>query len=197
MLRRTSAILGLDRTILLMAATHFAVDGYSNIYAPLLPLLIPRLDLSLAAAGALTMCFQIAASVSQLAFGHLADRWRPRVLLIAGPILAVSVLSLVGPAPNVWALAAVLIVGGLPPIERLHEQHERGGFSALRPYAKPLTLLYLIVVLRTMTAISFSTFMPVMLTRRGMTVSEAGGAVAFYLFAASLGGFLGGPLADV
>ena len=70
MLRRTSALVGLDRTILLMAATHFAVDGYSNIYAPLLPLLIPRLGLSLAAAGTLTMCFQIAASVSQLGFGH-------------------------------------------------------------------------------------------------------------------------------
>ena len=66
MLRRASALVGLDRTILLMAATHFAVDGYSNIYAPLLPLLIPRLGLSLAAAGTLTMCFQIAASVSQL-----------------------------------------------------------------------------------------------------------------------------------
>ena len=70
-----------------MAATHFAVDGYSNIYAPLLPLLIPRLGLSLAAAGTLTMCFQIAASVSQLGFGHVADRWRPRVLLVAGPVV--------------------------------------------------------------------------------------------------------------
>ena len=39
--------------------------------------------------------------------------------------------------------------------------------GALRPYAQPLTLLYLIVVLRTLTAMSFSTFVPVMLTRRG------------------------------
>ena len=84
MLGRATAWLGLDRTILLMAATHFAVDGYSNIYAPLLPLLIPRLGLSLAAAGTLTMCFQIAASVSQLGFGHIADRWRPRLLLLIG-----------------------------------------------------------------------------------------------------------------
>jgi sugar phosphate permease len=61
-----------------------------------LPLLIPHLNMSLAAAGTLQMCFQMASSVSQLGFGHLADRWRPRVLVIAGPIAAVIILSLVG-----------------------------------------------------------------------------------------------------
>ena len=59
--------------VLLMAGAHFMVDGYGNIYAPLLPLLIPRLGLSLAAAGTLTMLFQMAASVSQVGFGRLAD----------------------------------------------------------------------------------------------------------------------------
>jgi FSR family fosmidomycin resistance protein-like MFS transporter len=38
--------------------------------------------------------------------------------------------------------------------------------------------------------------MPVMLTRRGLSVAEAGIAIAVYLFASSIGGFLGGPLAD-
>ena len=262
--------LGLHPTILLLASTHFLVDGFGNMYAPLLPLLIPKLGLSLTAAGTLAMLYQLANSVAQLGFGHLADKWRPRLLLMIGPVVAVAVLSLVGPAPNVWMLAAVLVVGGLggaafhppaaavvhrlagqrqglamsfhitggslgfslgpllfapfaeryglnwtpllmlpallmltfflrsvPPLQRLREKHEVGGFAALRPYAKPLTLLYLIVVVRTLTAISFSTFMPVMLTRRGMSVSEAGGAVAAYLFAASVGGFFGGPLADL
>ena len=61
-----------------MASAHVMVDGYGNIYAPLLPLLIPKLGLSLAAAGTLTMLFQMAASVAQIGFGRLADRWRPR-----------------------------------------------------------------------------------------------------------------------
>jgi len=78
----------LHPTILLMACAHMMVDGYGNIYAPLLPLLIPRLGLSLAAAGTLTMLFQIAASVAQVGFGHLADRWRPRVLVMAGPLVS-------------------------------------------------------------------------------------------------------------
>lgn len=260
---------GLHPTILLLASTHFLVDGFGNMYAPLLPLLIPKLGLSLAGAGVLAMLFQIANSVAQLGFGHLADRWRPRALLIGGPIIIIVLLSFVGTAPNIWTLAVLLVVGGLggaafhppaaaavhrlagdrsglamsfhitggslgfslgpllfapfaqryglewtpllmlpamvllvlflrrmPAMERLHEPHEAGGFGALRPYARPLTLLYFIVVLRTLTAISFSTFMPVMLTRRGMSVAAAGTAVAIYLFTASIGGFVGGPLAD-
>ena len=58
--------LGLHPTVLLLAGTHFLVDGFSNIYAPLLPLLIPQLHLSLVAAGTLQMCFQMANSVAQL-----------------------------------------------------------------------------------------------------------------------------------
>ena len=261
---------GLHPTVLVLAATHFVVDGYGNILSPLLPVLIPRLNLSLAAAGTLQMCFQLASSVSQLGFGHIADRWRPRVLLLAGPIVGVVVLPLVGLTPDVWTLAAVLVVGGLggaafhppaaamvhrfagrqkglamsfhitsgtlgqalaplafapvaerlglqampllaipavavltvlllrrvPPIERLHEHGTTGGLRVLRPYAKPLGLLYLIVVLRTLTAMSFSTFVPVMLTRRGMSVTDAGRVAALYLVAVGLGGFLGGPMAD-
>ena len=105
--------LGLHPTILLLAGTHFLVDSYGNIYAPLLPLLIPRLGLSLAAAGVIQMCLQMASSVSQLGFGHLADRWRPRVLVVVGPFCAVAFFSLIGLATNVWMLAAVLMLGGL------------------------------------------------------------------------------------
>jgi FSR family fosmidomycin resistance protein-like MFS transporter len=257
----------LHPTILLMASAHVMVDGYGNIYAPLLPLLIPKLGLSLAAAGTLTMLFQMAASVAQIGFGRLADRWRPRVLVMAGPVLSVSVLSLTGLASSPAMLAAILLVGGLgaaafhPPAAALAHRlggsrpgfamsvyitggtlgfsfgplmfapfAERfglswtpvlaipglvviaffltrvppmplhasagGGLRALRPYAKPLGLLYLIVVLRTLTAISFSTFVPVMLTRRGFSVTQAGSAVALYLFASGVGGFFGGPAAD-
>ena len=240
------------------------------MYAPLLPLLIPHLGLSLAAAGVLLMCFQMANSVAQLGFGYIADRWRPRVLVMVGPIIAVAVLSLIGLSTSAWMLAAVLVCGGLggaafhppaaalvhrisderrkafsmafhitagslgfslgplvfapfvarngltstpllmlpglvlvalvlrqvPAVGRLHEHHHDGGVAALRPYARVLSLLYLIVVLRTLASLSFATFMPVMLTRRGVSVSAAGAAVTIYLFATSLGGFVGGSLAD-
>jgi MFS transporter, FSR family, fosmidomycin resistance protein len=257
----------LHPTVLMMASVHFVVDGYGNIFAPLLPLLITRLDLSLAAAGTLTMLFQLAASVSQVGFGHLADRWRPRLLMLTGPLIAVSVLSFVGAATSFPMLAATLIVGGLggaafhPPAAALAyrlggtrpglamsvhitggslgfslgpllfapfaqrfglpwtpllaipglalvglllmrvppitlPRTERRGFAALRPYARPLALLYSIVVLRTLASLSFATFMPVMLTRQGQSLTYSGTAVAAYLFASGIGGFLGGPAAD-
>jgi MFS transporter, FSR family, fosmidomycin resistance protein len=250
-----------------MASAHVMVDGYGNIYAPLLPLLIPKLGLSLAAAGTLTMLFQMSASVAQIGFGRLADRWHPRVLVMAGPVVSVTVLSLLGLATSPRMLALILVVGGLgaaafhPPAAALAHRlgGDRPGFAmsvyitggtlgfslgplmfapfaerfslswtpvlaipglvviafflsrvppmplhasssagirALAPYAKPLALLYTIVVLRTLAAISFSTFVPVMLTRRGMSVTQAGTAVAIYLFASGIGGFFGGPTAD-
>src|SRR3989442_7820730 len=108
-----SPFLGLHPTVLRLASTHFVVDGYGNIYAPLLTLLIPELGLSLAAAGTLQMLFQMANSVAQLVFGRLADRWRPRLLVLAGPVVAVTILSLIGLSPNVWTLAALLMLGGL------------------------------------------------------------------------------------
>ena len=83
------------------------------MFSPLLPMLIPRLGLSLHAIGVLAMCYQLASSVSQLGFGALADRWRPRVLLIGGPLVSVLVLSAVGSATTVAMLAALLLVGGL------------------------------------------------------------------------------------
>jgi len=250
-----------------MACAHLMVDGYGNIYAPLLPLLIPKMDLSLAAAGTLTMLFQLAASVAQVGFGWLADRWRPRVLVMVGPVISVTVLSMIGLATSPAMLAVILFAGGLgaaafhPPAAALAHRlgGERPGFAmsvyitggtlgfsfgplmftpfaqriglewtpllalpglavvafflsrvppmpvhstssrglaALKPYARPLGLLYAIVVLRTFTSLGFATFVPVMLTRRGYSVTEAGTAVAVYLFASGLGGFLGGAAAD-
>src|SRR5688572_29244065 len=122
-------LFGLHPTVLVLASTHFIVDGYGNVLTPLLPVLIPQMSLSLAAAGTLQMCFQLASSVAQLGFGHIADRWRPRVLLLAGPVVAVSLLPLVGAAPDVWTLAAILVAGGLggaafhPPAAALVHRH--------------------------------------------------------------------------
>ena len=103
---------GLHTSIWKVASTHVVVDAYTNIYAPMLPLLIPHLNLSLATAGTLAMCFQMAKSVSQLGFGALADRWRPQLLIIVGPIVAVVVLSLIGLANTPLTLGVILVLGG-------------------------------------------------------------------------------------
>ncbi len=259
---------GVPPAVLALSGTHLVNDIFSNIYAPLLPLFIPRLGLSLAAAGTIAMAVQIAGSMAQLVFGPLADRWRPKVLAVCGPLLAVTCLSLAGLATSSLMLGAILVVGCLgsaafhptaaaivnrvggerrglamsvhvtggavgnaiaPVIFAAYAAHvglgwtpvlaipalvllagilrwvpdvrfaadgRPNGFKALRPYAAPLTLLWTVVVLRTTVAIGFSTFLPVMMTRRGLSVSEAGIAVTCYLLAGSFGGLLGGPIAD-
>ena len=259
---------GVDPAVYRLAGAHFVSDAYSNLYAPLLPALIPRLGLSLAAAGTLAMLFQLSASVSQLGFGHLADRWRPRRMMVAGPIVSVVILSLIGVAWSPLVLGVVLVVGGLGGaafhptaaalVHRLGGRrrglamavHITGGslgyslapvlfapfvgrfglswtpllalpglalLAAVLPVAPERQSIrprvrrrfqrpaparetagapYVIVVLRTITSLSLATFVPVLLTRQGWSVGMAGVAVSIYLFAASVGGFAGGPLAD-
>ncbi len=111
--RTSTGWFGLHPSIWKIASTHVVVDAYNNIYAPLLPLLMPALGLSYAAAGTVAMCFQMANSVAQLPFGALADRWRPRLLVMAGPLAAVVVGSFIGWATSAFTLAVILVIGGL------------------------------------------------------------------------------------
>lgn len=257
------------RPLGVVSSAHFMVDAYSNIYAPLLPLLMPRLGMSLQAAGTLMMVYQAAASLSQLLFGRLADRGYARALLVAGPLVSAAALSLMGLVDHQAVLALVLVVGGLgvaafhppgamvahtagrgrpgtamsvfvtsgtigfalspllvanaagryglgstvwfllpglacalvfaravPALPLAPHRPHGGGLRALRPQARNLFLLYVLVVLRTVVSLSFATFVPVLLTRQGMSVGEAGTAMALYLFMSGVGGFWGGTLAD-
>ena len=93
-------------------------------------------------------------------------------------------------------LIVVVLFASSVPAFHLNDGHGGGGLRALRPYATPLALLYTIVVLRTLTSLAIATFVPVLLTRRGLSVGAAGLNVSLYLFASGLGGFLGGPIAD-
>jgi FSR family fosmidomycin resistance protein-like MFS transporter len=257
------------RPLGVVSSAHFMVDAFSNMYAPLLPLLMPRLGMSLQAAGMLMMVFQAASSLSQLVFGRLADRGHARALLVAGPLVSAMVLSLMGLVERQAVLAAVLVCGGLgvaafhppgamvahtaggdrpgaamsvfvtsgtigfalspllvanaagryglgatvwfllpgvacallfaravPALPLAPPRPHGGGLRALRPQARNLFLLYLLVVLRTVVSLSFATFVPVLLTRQGMRVGEAGTAMALYLFMSGVGGFWGGRLSD-
>lgn len=251
-----------------LSAAHLINDTFANIYAPLLPVFIPALGLSLAAAGAIAMAYQVANSVAQMVFGPLADRWRKRAFVIGGPFVAVAVLSLAGVATSAMTLGLIVIVGSLgsaafhPASASLVHRaggrrpglamsvHVTGGavgtaiaplifapyvqylglswtpllavpallalsairraipddadgplaietgLNALRPFAQPLVLLWSIVVLRTVVALGFSTFLPVLLTERGLSMTRAGVVTGIYLLASSVGGLGGGPAAD-
>jgi MFS transporter, FSR family, fosmidomycin resistance protein len=96
----------------LFAVGHFSIDAYSSYFTPLLPLLVARLHLSLAAVGGLVALAAISSSFGQLAFGLLTDRIRRPWFTALGPLVAGVFLSSIGLASSYGALFALLMLGG-------------------------------------------------------------------------------------
>ncbi len=92
---------------------HLVNDGFGSFFAPLLPLLIHRLDLSLAMAGLLGTIRVIFGSFTQPALGYLLDRAQRPLLAVIGPVLTIFAMGFIGRAMNVWQLATLLILSGL------------------------------------------------------------------------------------
>lgn len=268
---RVARAAGVHPLVARMGVLHFVVDWFSNALAPLIPLLIVKLQLTLAGAGTLAMIFQLAASVTQVVFGELADRGRAKHMLVLGALVTVVCLGLM-PLCQTWTqLVAMLVAGGLgvaafhpagamlahrfslsrpgyamavyvtsgtlgfaagplaialvaerlglswvpvlivpglavvflalrrlPPVEGTPRRHDAGrfGFRALRPYAKPLALLYFLVVVRGFVSSALGAFVPVLLARRGASITLAAAGITVYSLAGGLGGFFGGAMAD-
>ncbi len=98
--------------VLTLAGAHLVHDAYSSFLAPLLPLLIDKLHLSLAQAGSLTM-FQRLPSVINPFIGVVADRVDLRLFIIIAPSVTAVSMSLLGMAPSYAVLALLLLVAGL------------------------------------------------------------------------------------
>jgi len=100
------------RTSLLFLG-HFLNDGFASFYAPLLPLLIDRLDLSLTFAGLLATVRIVSNSLIQPGLGYIVDRAQRPFLVILGPILTVTAMAFIGRAERVWQLLVIMLVAGL------------------------------------------------------------------------------------
>ncbi len=74
--------------------------------------------------------------------------------------------------------------------------HERAPIGELRPVLRPLLMLYLTVVCRSAVSAGFATFLPLWVHARGGDVATGGWLTTIYLALGSLGGFMGGWLAD-
>lgn len=69
--------------------------------------------------------------------------------------------------------------------------------TPLRAVRRPLTILFLLVVIRSIVQITFSQFLPLYLQlQRGYSLANASYITSFYLLAGAIGGFTGGNLAD-
>jgi FSR family fosmidomycin resistance protein-like MFS transporter len=91
---------------------HFIHDVYSSAVAPLLPVLIEKLSLSLTAAGSLSAIMQLPAVLNPF-IGYLADKVSVRYFVILAPAVTGTLVSLIGLAPGYFSLAILLFAAGV------------------------------------------------------------------------------------
>ncbi|PID78503.1 MFS transporter [bacterium DOLZORAL124_64_63] len=97
--------------VTLISLAHLSHDVYSAFLAPLLPLLIAKLGLSLSAVGLL----DVARKVPQLSnplIGLLADRVCVKWFVILAPAVTATAMSLLGVAPSFSVLFILLLISG-------------------------------------------------------------------------------------
>jgi MFS transporter, FSR family, fosmidomycin resistance protein len=121
--------------------------------------------------------------------------------LACGP-LYFSALAGWGLALDFWgALPGVLLTIVLlvfqPPLAAHARAARRFDADALKAVWKPMTILYSLVVIRSVVQIVFTQFLPLYLhTQRGYTLPAASATLSLYLLGGALGGLAGGRLAD-
>ena len=98
--------------LLLVTLSHFCVDSYATLLAPLLPLLRANLELSLAQTGFLGTIVSIC-NISQPLMGIWADRMARRWLVVGGLALTTIFAPLMGIATNYLSLVGILAMGGI------------------------------------------------------------------------------------
>lgn len=98
--------------ILALSIGHFIHDVYTGFLAPLLPLLIEKLSLSLTQAGFLSTIMQLPALLNPH-IGQLADRISGRYFVILAPALTAVPMSLIGMAPSYGVLLILMFITGV------------------------------------------------------------------------------------
>ena len=91
---------------------HFSHDVYTSFLAPVLPLLIDKLGVSLAMAGILDVVRKVPALFNPL-LGLLADRADVKYFVIMTPAVSSITMSLLGVAPTYFILLVLLFVTGI------------------------------------------------------------------------------------
>ncbi|MCP3977291.1 MAG: MFS transporter [bacterium] len=95
-----------------IAGGHAVHDTFTAFLPPLLPRFVERLSLSNASAGLLSTFLQ-APGLLQPVIGHLADRTTLRWIVVLGPAVTATAMSLLGWASSYAVLALLLLVAGI------------------------------------------------------------------------------------
>ena len=256
--------------LFLLTFVHLLTDFYSSLLAPLLPLLVTRLSLSLTQAGLLASVSLLTSSLFQPLMGIMGDRMHKRYFIIIGPLFAAIFMSSLGLASSFGFLLLFILLGGFGTAS-FHPQsvsmagdvsgNRRGlgvslfigggtlglGLSPLtstwyvdrygienliwlsvptiiavillaraipikntsrivvtlaelkesfRPHMSALIVLTVVVIIRTMAGIGFTTFLPLMIKERGLSLIAGGMILTMFNTAGVFGGLAGGIISD-
>ena len=98
--------------VITVSVGHFIHDVYSSFLAPLLPLLIEKLSMTLTQAGLLSTVMQLPALINPW-IGSLADRISVRWFLVLAPAFTAIPMSLIGVAPTYGMLLILMLFAGI------------------------------------------------------------------------------------
>jgi len=98
--------------VITIGLAHFFHDVYTAFLAPVLPLIIEKLQLNYTMAALLTV-IQRLPSLFNFLIGILAENVRIRYLVIAAPAVTTLCMSFIGLANHYWVLAILLFVTGI------------------------------------------------------------------------------------
>lgn len=101
------------KPLIVLASAHMITDAYLDFLPPLMPLLIKKLNLTLALSGSLVTLRALASFCTQPAVGYISDRTGARLFILFGPLVAGVFIGLLGIAPSYWSLTLCLIVAGI------------------------------------------------------------------------------------
>ena len=99
-------------SVLTIVGGHFVHDTFTAFVAPLLPLVIEKLSLTLTLAGTLTAMMQLPAILNPF-IGYLADKISLRFFVIFAPAVTATLIGLMGLAPSYLTLSILFVLIGI------------------------------------------------------------------------------------
>ncbi|HUJ23942.1 MAG TPA: MFS transporter [Bryobacteraceae bacterium] len=95
------------------------------------------------------------------------------------------------------AAVSLVLLGLQPPTATSEQPHRRLDLAPLRAVWKPMTILFLLVFIRSVVQTTFTQLLPLYLhTERGYSLGKSSLNLTLFLAGGALGGIIGGNLAD-
>jgi FSR family fosmidomycin resistance protein-like MFS transporter len=101
------------KAIFALTLVHFTGDFYASFINPLLPVFMEQLSLTLTQVGLITGMTRFLSFVVQPSVGYVVDRYRTRLFVLGGPLLAAVSIPLVGIAHSFIILIVFIGLGAI------------------------------------------------------------------------------------